>query len=112
MKVGMGEINLMDSVLHTEPQLSGMWKRGRRALLLRPHLLAVTLLPITPQREGSFPPSVWHWAIGDAQLDMKGNLFMKGEPGLRVCVCVYSLWLREILARLFPRQAVTQGVWC
>ena len=41
----------------------------------------MTLPPIPPWNKHTFPPSVWHPSIGDAQLGVKGNLLTEEEKG-------------------------------
>lgn len=94
MRLDVGRLNLMDSAsqLNTGgrtggPGLSYQDDRDAircpsTALQPSPHSRsAMTLPPIPPWNQRTFPPSVWHQSVGDAQRGVKGNLLMEEEKG-------------------------------
>ena len=89
MRVGVGGINLMGfaSQLHTEPHLSRMWAAGQEGPAAQPSLVSSDLAAHHPSEGVFLPPSVWHWAIGEAQRPVKGDLSVKGELACS-CMCV------------------------
>ena len=91
MRPDVGRLNLVDSAsqLNTGGRTGGpglSYQDDRDAITTAlqpsPHSRSAMTLPlIPPWNQCTFPPSVWHQSVGDAQRGVKGNLLMeeKGE---------------------------------
>lgn len=115
VRVGVGGTNPMGfaSRLHTEPHLSRMRAAGREGPAAQPSLVSSDLAAHRPS-EGAFLPAIClALGIGDAQLEVKGSLFVKGEPACS-CVCVHSgsekSWPDCSLGGLTPKVCVPRSV--